>query len=107
MTTDQQRHLYCEIGKRVRAQRLKAGITQAQLARLTGMSRVSITNLETGKQRIPLHVLYAVAYTVGADPVELLPDVRIEEDALDLLDLTDEEKAAIRRAVEEILRSES
>lgn len=38
-----------EIGTRIQRERLKQNITQARLARLTGLSRVTISAFETGK----------------------------------------------------------
>lgn len=41
------------------------------------------------------HLLYAIAYSVGVEAGDLLPDVRSAVDPLDLLDLTDEEYAPL------------
>ena len=66
--------LYGEFGRLVRERRLKAHLTQSQLAKRVGLSRTSITNIELGQQHIPLHVLYPLASALGASPHELLPD---------------------------------
>ena len=50
--------LYSEIGKRVKAKRELKGILQADLAIQIGIEHTSIVNLEAGKQRSPIHVLY-------------------------------------------------
>ena len=65
--------LYWEIGFRVRVAREVVGLTQEELAERLGMSRVSITNLELGRQRTPLDTLYRVARVLNVRPHRLLP----------------------------------
>lgn len=71
--------LYRELGKRLRAARRDAELTQAALAQRIGVSRTSVTNVEQGNQHIPIHVLYQLAGALGVSPASLLP----EESALD------------------------
>jgi transcriptional regulator with XRE-family HTH domain len=65
--------LYKEIGQRVKAKRLKLKLTQGQLANAAGVLRTSITNLEAGRQKTPLHVLYELCAVLEIEMVELLP----------------------------------
>lgn len=51
-----------------------AGLSQEALAKRVGMSRTSVTNIEKGRQQIPLHMLYAFADALGVEPAALLPD---------------------------------
>jgi transcriptional regulator with XRE-family HTH domain len=64
---------YPEFGRRVRLARRRAHLSQAALGRLTGMNRTSITNIEAGRQRIPLHLLITFATALDVEPMELLP----------------------------------
>jgi transcriptional regulator with XRE-family HTH domain len=64
---------YPEFGRRVRLARRRAHLSQDTLGRLTGLNRTSITNIEAGRQRIPLHLLLAFATALDVEPVELLP----------------------------------
>ena len=66
---------YAEIGQRVRAARTKLGLTQEQLGdSLTPpTTRVSIANVESGKQRILTHTLIQLAAALKVEPVDLLP----------------------------------
>ena len=64
---------YREFGQMLKAARKKAGLTQAGLAKTTGMSRSSIANVETGRQRIHLHALFGLAYSLRVRAAELLP----------------------------------
>ena len=65
--------LYREFGELLRAHRSKAGLTQSQVAARVGLQRTSITNIEQGRQHLPLHQLFRLASAVGAEPQELLP----------------------------------
>ena len=64
---------YPEFGRRLRLARRRARLSQAELGRLTGMNRTSITNIEGGRQRIPLHLLITFATALDVEPMELLP----------------------------------
>jgi len=64
---------YPEFGRRVRLARRRAHLSQEALGRLTGMNRTSITNIEAGRQRIPLHLLVSFATALDVEPMELLP----------------------------------
>ena len=64
---------YPEFGRRVRLARRRADLSQDTLGRLTGLNRTSITNIEAGRQRIPLHLLLDFATALDVEPLELLP----------------------------------
>ena len=63
--------LYHLIGERVRARR--GSMTQTELADRVGVGRTSITNLELGQQRMPLHYLVRIAEALDSDVRELIP----------------------------------
>ena len=65
---------YRDFGRRVRAARLAAGMSQKTLADRVGLTRTSVTNLELGQQHVPLHMLLLLARAVGAAPLDLLPE---------------------------------
>jgi len=50
-----------EVGQRIKTIRQKKGITQDQLADLTGLNRVHLYRLESGKQSMTLHTLKLIA----------------------------------------------
>lgn len=66
--------LYRAVGERVREARKGVNLTQDQLAQRVGLERSSITNIERGHQRVPLHVLYAIASALSEDPRKLIPE---------------------------------
>jgi len=49
--------IYVKLSKLIVARREELGLTQAQLAKKTGISRAYIATMETGRQRIYLHHL--------------------------------------------------
>ncbi|KTE72591.1 hypothetical protein ATE72_22175 [Sphingopyxis sp. HXXIV] len=51
----EQADLYSVFGKRVADERLARKISQQELAKLVGLSRASIANIEAGRQRVLLH----------------------------------------------------
>ena len=57
---------------RVRERR-EGRFTQEKLARLVGVKRTSITNLEHGKQSVPLHFLLRLAEALDCELAALLP----------------------------------
>jgi len=69
--------LYREVGKRVRQlrerQEGKSRMTQAHLAELVGLERTSITNIERGNQKLPLHVLYRICEALKCPISDTLP----------------------------------
>lgn len=62
------RHVGREIGRRRRGK-----FTQQQLADIIGVSRTSVTNLEKGRQRVPLHYLLHLAEVLACEISDLLP----------------------------------
>lgn len=72
-----QDRLYSFIGEQLKTHREKQGLTQGDLAGLVGLERTSITNIEGGKQKLPIHVLYGVCRALSVNPSDVLP--RIED----------------------------
>lgn len=65
--------IYKEIGKLIRARRRRADMAQEGLARQLGLSRATLANIETGRQRILVHQLYGIAKALGAAVGDFLP----------------------------------
>ncbi len=70
---DAERDFNAEIGRRVRGARARARLTQELLARKTGLTRGSITNIESGAQAPPPYRLVRLAAALGVKPADLLP----------------------------------
>jgi transcriptional regulator with XRE-family HTH domain len=65
--------LYSRFGGLVRQHRVRLGLNQAEIGRAMGLSRASVANIETGRQRIPMHHLYKLARVLKVDVPALLP----------------------------------
>jgi transcriptional regulator with XRE-family HTH domain len=65
--------LYQAIGAAIKQARKELGLSQEDLAKIVQLTRTSITNLESGKQQVPLHTLYDIAAAIDHDVRELLP----------------------------------
>ena len=63
-----------KIGRRVRAARMDAGMTQQELADRVLLSRPSIANLEGGNQEVPVTRLALIARVLGLDLADLVRD---------------------------------
>jgi len=91
--------LYRILGGRIREARDAIGISQAKLAKKLGMTRTSIVNIEAGRQRPPLHVMWAIADELRTEVALLLPtrsdyDQEVEPMELDPETITQIETAA-------------
>lgn len=65
--------IYRTLGQLVRRHRERRSLKQETLGERVGLSRASIANIETGRQRIPLHHLFSLAAALGVEARELLP----------------------------------
>lgn len=67
--------IYREIGALIASLRQdrRPPMSQQDLATAIGLSRTSVTNIEQGRHRIQIHVLYGIARALGTEPQELLP----------------------------------
>jgi transcriptional regulator with XRE-family HTH domain len=65
--------LYFELGFRIRIAREAKHIRQQTLADHIGLSRGSVANIELGRQRPGLHVIYQIASALSVRPSMILP----------------------------------
>src|SRR5712664_2650029 len=64
---------YKLLGATIARRRSSARLTQAQLAERIGSARTSVTNLERGRQQMPLHQLLRIAEVLEVDLKDLIP----------------------------------
>ncbi len=83
--------VYAELGGVIKAAREAAGLTQDELAKLINLSRASIANIETGRQKVFLHQLYMLAHHLDVPVIDLLPKQSSFGSCLPS-DLSDEQK---------------
>jgi len=103
--TSQQIALYRKLGENIRKCRTQRKLSQDELAKLVGLNRTSMTNIEKGRQHPPLHTLCEIVEHLKVDISELLPRPTAMQDPLDLKALArpqvrgDEELAFIETAI--------
>lgn len=105
--------LYKAMGQSIRELRLarqgaNGALTQAELAKSVGLERTSITNLEKGSQKVPLHVLYAVCRALNVDVADVLPPLsevvrRESSTQLDLISASAQQASAGRPILSKVL----
>jgi transcriptional regulator with XRE-family HTH domain len=61
-----------KFGERVRELRTKKGLSQEELAELSGLHRTYISSLELGKRNVSLINVFALAKALGVTPDKLL-----------------------------------
>ncbi|MBB3109116.1 transcriptional regulator with XRE-family HTH domain [Paenibacillus phyllosphaerae] len=97
--------IYRIVGQNVRQQRLLKGWTQEQLANKTKLTRSSMANIETGRQRTQIEVIYYICFALQCELRDIFPDsiedakVKQDEDLRKLESLREElEKVNERKA---------
>jgi transcriptional regulator with XRE-family HTH domain len=63
-----------EVGLRLQRARRERGITQEELARRIGLPRASYANIESGRQRVPLDVIWRAAIVLERPMAALAPE---------------------------------
>lgn len=109
--------LYRHVGERLRALReqqrgVRGRLTQGELASQVRLERTSITNIEKGVQKVPLHVLFRISEALGVAVTELLPTVTEVQSAADTVateEVTIGERVEmvpplVKQAIESVLR---
>lgn len=65
--------IYGALAARVRDRRARLEMSQQQVATVSGLTRSSVASIETGRQSVALHHVYALARALATSPQELLP----------------------------------
>ena len=64
---------YKQVGQSIRSRRSK-NLSQEALASAVGLTRTSISNIESGRQKMLLHTFVDIADALKADPANLVAD---------------------------------
>jgi len=67
------------VGRRIRATRKAAKLTQEELAERVNLTRTSVTNIEKGRQKLLLHTLVDLAVAMKVPVIQLMPADREEQ----------------------------
>lgn len=71
--------VYRLLGSRAATRRKQLGLNQEEVAKQIGLSRASLANLETGRQKILLHHVYKLAAALELRSImDLIPNALIE-----------------------------
>jgi len=65
--------LYRGVGRKIRQTRENTHLSQNLLAKRLGISRTSMVNIEAGRQRAPLHLLWQIAELLETKVALLIP----------------------------------
>lgn len=99
--------LYKQVGERLKRERQRQNMTQSEVAESIGLLRTSITNIESGRQQPPLHVVYDLCATLNVDFEALVPpwgEVLEKSGKSQLLNGVSHAPDDVRRLVEELGR---
>lgn len=107
--------IYKAFGKAVAARRKTLELTQSDLASRIGVSRASVANIESGRQSVLLHHVYALASALECAKVaDLLPapTKTLNREDFDMFILSNEDvtpigKSQIRDLIESALAQRS
>lgn len=82
-----QSEFYIRFGENIRIKRKQINLTQEDLAWLLNISRVSINNIEAGKQRPPLHFIVSICAILKLTPTDVIPNYNYGIKSIDELKL--------------------
>ena len=69
----ERKQFYQDFGLNIKKRRLKEGFSQQGVADSVGLSRTTLTNIESGRQNVLLHTFVDIVQALNADPKDLLP----------------------------------
>ena len=112
--------LYLLLGRNVAAHRADKELKQAQVAERVGLTRASLANIESGRQRVMLHHIYGLVDALGLDSITDLLPARWPEKSADAADagnrgtmmfasdsLSDVEKAQVKMLIDKAMMSKT
>lgn len=73
MTKAEQKKFYVLLGERIKEARTISGLKQEAFANFLSLSRASIVNIEKGRQRPSIHLLWDIAKVLDIEVSSLLP----------------------------------
>lgn len=104
-------NLYTSLGKAIATKRNELGLTQALVAKKIGLTRASLANIETGRQKVLLHHVYRLAAALELPTImDLIPaslSAPLDTQALQLSEsaVTPAQRAQVENVVRLALQS--
>jgi len=106
--------LYTFIGNQIRDQRKALGLTQGAVAARLELTRTSITNIEAGRQKLPIELLYQICAILDVEVQTLLPPLEYVEflpeadgDVTGVIDRVPPRTASLVRTLQEQLKEQT
>lgn len=102
---DNRADVYAFIGSTIAKRRNAVKLSQQDLASQVGLTRTSISNIESGRQKMLVHTLLDIAKALGVGPDALLAGTRSDAATLDVFrfsgaDVLPSERATISALVD-------
>ena len=73
LNKNEQNIFYQKLGERIKSLRKQVGMKQEVLAQRLGLTRISVSNIEMGKQKVQLHVLIEIADAFNVSISDIVP----------------------------------
>jgi transcriptional regulator with XRE-family HTH domain len=80
----QQVAFYKQLGANIRKSRQQLKLSQDELARSIGLTRTSLTNIESGRQHPPLHTFCEIVEQLKVGASDLLPSRATQSETVDV-----------------------
>ena len=101
-----QQTFYKALGARIRE--IRAGrLSQEQLAEAANLSRTSIVNIESGRQKLLVFNLFQISKALDILPSELLAPLQPSPSDIPEIDATSDAAAWVKRSVKKAIQSQS
>ena len=106
VTDSEQIAFYKNLGTRIRA--LRGRMSQEDLSQAVGLTRTSIVNLESGRQKLLVHNLFAIAEALGVKPSEILLPIEPTHGQVPAIEISGKEEDVnrwIRRGITKAIQA--
>ena len=97
--------IYYETGRRIRAARKHAKMTQENLAAKVSLTRTSLTNIEMGRQRFLFHTIIDIAKALKISPSDLMPEIDSIPEVPHVTDALEEQPSNVQQWIRSSISS--
>ncbi len=106
MKDPSQQTFYRALGARIRE--LRGGkLSQEKLAKAANLSRTSLVNIESGRQKLLVHNLFQISKALGVRATELISHLETPIQVIPVVDTLTEAADWVQRSVNKAMRNQS